>query len=192
MNKRNRRHRFFAVITVLVLVLTMLASGVSVLAFAPAGEGDKKLPAATETNTGGDSGNNDTAANGQDNSTAGGTGGSAAKSGAEQTDAAGKDSTGADDQQQGGQSGTAQTDPVPQDRNAGRTLLGAPGSGTRGVPDTWAELKAKVEDSSGPEEIVINAEKLKVELKNGVTDSIRVPEGRTVTIKGQSGGTTIL
>ena len=192
MNKRNRIHRFFAVITVLVLVLTMLASGVSVLAFAPAGEGDEKLPAATETNNGGDAGDNDTAANGQDNSTAGGTEGSAAKSGAEQTDAAGKDSPGADDQKQTGQPGTAKTAPVPQDRNAGRTLLGAPGSGTREVLDTWAELKVKVEDSSGPGEIVINAEKLKVELKNGVTDSIRVPEGRTVTIKGQSGGTTIL
>ena len=192
MYKTSRRHRLLAAITVLVLVLTMLASGVSALAFAPAGEGDEKLPAASETNAGGDTGNNDTAAKGQDSSPAGGTDGSAANSGAEQTDTAGKDSTGADDQQQAGQPGTAKTAPAPQVRNAGRSLLGAPEIGTREVLDTWTKLKAKVEGGSGPEEIVINAEKLKVELNNGVTDSITVPAGRTVTIKGQSGGTTIL
>lgn len=64
MNKRNRRHRFFAVITVFVLVLTMLVSGVSAFALTPESEGDGKLPAASETNAGGDTGNNDTAAKG--------------------------------------------------------------------------------------------------------------------------------
>lgn len=191
-NKKHRRHRLLAAITVLVLALTMLASGVSVLAFAPAGEGDENLTPAAETNSGGDAGNSDTAANGQDDSSTGGTGGSAANSGAEQTDTEGKDNTGADDQQQAAQPGTAKTDPAPQDRNAGRPLLGAPGSGTRDILDTWTKLKAEVENSSGPGEIVINAEKLKVELNNGVTDSITVPAGRTVTIKGKSGGTTIL
>ena len=190
MNKRNRRHRFFAVITVLVLVLTMLASGVTVLALAPEGGSDEKLPAATETNYGGDTGNNDTSANGQDNSTTGGTEGSAAKSGAEQTDAAGKDSTGADDQQQGGQSGTAKTDPVSQDRNAGRSLLGAPGSGTRSAVTTWDEIKNAVETGTD-DTVTINVSQLKTGLTaDGKTNSIKV--NRAVTIKGQSGGTTIL
>ena len=157
MYKRNRRHRLLATITVLVLVLTMLVSGVSAFALTPESEGDGKLPAASETNAGGDTGNNDTATKGQDSSPAGGTDGSAANSGAEQTDAAGKNSTGTDDQKQTGQPGTEKTDPAPQVRNADRALRGEPESGTREVEDTWATLKAKVENSSGPEEIVINA-----------------------------------
>ncbi|MBE6040256.1 MAG: isopeptide-forming domain-containing fimbrial protein [Clostridiales bacterium] len=185
MNKRNKRHRFLAAITVLVLVLTMLASGVSALALAPVGT-DDAAPAAELTNGGGTDDVTDTETGKTDG-------------GKEKEDAKAPE-----DNENDADADTVKPAEKPEEAvkdKPAEPMVGAKGGVSVAEETTvkgWNALKVEVENPNGASIITVessgsdNPNFIRVQLNNGVTDSITVR--RPVTIKGKfenGKGTTI-
>ena len=187
MYKRNRRHRLLAAITVLVLVLTMLVSGVSVFALGGTDAEDtvgQDPPAAELTNGSGTDDVTDTETGKTDG-------------GKEKEDTKAPEDNGND-----ADADTAKPAEKPEEAvkdKPAEPMVGAQGgvSVAEKTVNSWSLLKEEVENSDGASIITVessgpdNPNFIRVQLNNdGVTDSITV--SRPVTIKGENGkGTTI-